>query len=531
MSHMPAADTAVLTLDGDSLGIAALARFAAGATRLALSDAAWDRIAEARAVVDRIVEAGVPAYGITTGFGSQKDFAVDPRRDAAFNLAVLTGHATRAPGRRAPAAVIRAALAVQLNGWARGWSGVRPALCAAQLARANAGVAPDVRTGSSVGASDIVALSQLALPLVGRASDGLALDGLASVPPLDGLAAKEAMSLLNSNALTLAAGALALAEVKRLLDALDLAAALSLEGFRGHPGAWSETVERAHPQAGHAASGQALRRLLADSALWQPGAPRLLQDPLSLRCAPQIHGAARTALAWAWEAWEGALNAVADNPLVDRATGAAISHGSMETTLLAVALDALRLAVAKAVEASGERVHKLQWPSFSGLPAGLAAESGAAGGVQFLNLGHIAAAKVAAARIAAQPVALQYRGQVCDGVEDVGGMAPFAVEETERQLDAAWTAVTVEADGGGVGDRPPRPAGRRARPRPARSLAGDPPPAADRPRGRGPVRPRPHGDLAPGVGAARPVLEHEVAGHEADDAGQLDVEVARPCRR
>jgi histidine ammonia-lyase len=90
-------------------------------------------------------------------------------------------------------------------------------------------------------------------------------------------------------------------------------------------------------------------------------------------------------------------------------------------------------------------VHKLQWPSFSGLPAGLAAESGAAGGVQFLNLGHIAAAKVAAARIAAQPVALQYRGQVCDGVEDVGGMAPFAVEETERQLDAAWTAVTVEA--------------------------------------------------------------------------------------
>jgi histidine ammonia-lyase len=446
MSHMPAADTAVLTLDGDSLGIVALARFAAGATRLALSDAAWDRIAEARAVVDRIVEAGVPAYGITTGFGSQKDFAVDPRRDAAFNLAVLTGHATRAPGRRAPAAVIRAALAVQLNGWARGWSGVRPALCAAQLARANAGVAPDVRTGSSVGASDIVALSQLALPLVGRASDGPAIDALASgVPPLDGLAAKEAMSLLNSNALTLAAGALALAEVRRLLDALDLAAALSLEGFRGNPGAWSETVERAHPQAGHAASGQALRRLLADSALWQPGAPRLLQDPLSLRCAPQIHGAARTALAWAWEAWEAALNAVADNPLVDRATGAAVSHGSMETTLLAVALDALRLAVAKAVEASGERVHKLQWPSFSGLPAGLAAESGAAGGVQFLNLGHIAAAKVAAARIAAQPVALQYRGQVCDGVEDVGGMAPFAVEETERQLDAAWTAVTVEA--------------------------------------------------------------------------------------
>jgi histidine ammonia-lyase len=445
MTHMPAADTAFLTLDGDSLGIAALARFAAGSTRLALSDAAWTRIGEARAVVDRIVEAGVPAYGITTGFGSQKDFAIDPRREADFNLRVLTGHATRAPGRKVPAHTARAALAVLLNGYARGWSGVRPALCEAQLGRANAGAAPDVRYGSSVGASDIVALSQLALPLVGRGSDGPGLDGHIAPPPLDGLAAKEAMSLLNSNALTLAAGALALAEAQRLLDALDLAAALSLEGFRGNPGAWSAVVEDAHPQPGHAASGRALRRLLQDSVLWQPGAPRLLQDPLSLRCAPQINGAARATLAWAWGVWERELNAVADNPLVDRATGAVVSHGSMETTLLSLSLDALRLAIAKAVEASGERVHKLQWPSFSGLPAGLAAESGASGGVQFLNLGHIAAAKGAAVRIAAQPVALHYRGQVCDGVEDVGGMAPFAVEEAERQLDAAWSAVAVEA--------------------------------------------------------------------------------------
>lgn len=443
MSHMPAADTAFLTLDGDGLDIAALARFAAGSTRLALSDDAWTRIGTARAVVDRIVDGGIAAYGVTTGFGSQKDFAIDPRREADFNIRVLTGHATRASGRRVPAHTARAALAVMLNGYARGYSGVRPVLCEAQLGRANAGVAPDVRTGSSVGASDIVAMSQLALPLVGRASDGPG--GAASLAPLDTLAAKEAMSLLNSNALTLAAGALALAEAKRLLDALDMVAALSLEGFRGNPGAWSALVEEAHPQPGQIACGRALRRLLEESVLWRADGPRLLQDPLSLRCVPQINGAAHATLAWAWSVWERELNAVADNPLVDSAGDAIASHGSMETTLLAVSLDALRLAVAKAVEASGERVHKLQWPSFSGLPAGLAAEGGAIGGVQFLNLGHIAAAKVAAARIAAQPVALQYRGQVCDGVEDVGGMAPFAVEEMERQLDAAWTAMTVEA--------------------------------------------------------------------------------------
>jgi histidine ammonia-lyase len=362
-----------------------------------------------------------------------------------FNIRVLTGHATLAPGRKVPARTARAALAVLLNGYARGYSGVRPVLCEAQLGRANAGVAPDVRYGSSVGASDIVAMSQLALPLVGRASDGHDAAGTASLPPLDRLAAKEAMSLLNNNALTLAAGALALADAKRLLDALDLVAALSLEGFRGNPGAWSALVERAHPQPGHIVSGRALRRLLEDSVLWRADGPRLLQDPLSLRCVPQINGAAHATLAWAWSVWERELNVVADNPLVDSAGDAVASHGSMETTLLSVSLDALRLAVAKAVEASGERVHKLQWPSFSGLPTGLAAEGGAIGGVQFLNLGHIAAAKVAATKIAAQPVTPHYRGQVCDGVEDVGGMAPFAVEETERQLDAAWSAVATEA--------------------------------------------------------------------------------------
>src|SRR5699024_1386941 len=108
-------------------------------------------------------------------------------------------------------------------------------------------------------------------------------------------------------------------------------------------------------------------------------------------------------------------------------------------------LDALRLALAKGVEASGERIHKVQWPSFTGLPTGLATQGSATGGVQFLSIAHLGAAQVAAAKAAAMPATPHYRGQICDGVEDVGGVAPLAVSECERLIEAAWIVVGVEA--------------------------------------------------------------------------------------
>lgn len=415
-------------VDGQGLTLAAVGRIAAGAP-VRIAEAAWPRIRAGRAVVEDMVARAEPAYGITTGFGSQKDYALASAEMAVFNRRVLTAHASFAPGDAARAEVLRAAFGIQLNQFATGRSGVRPELVEALVARLGRGDLPSVRLGSSVGASDIVGLSQAALPL---------LEGRE-------LAAKEAMSLLNSNSLTLGHGALALLDARRLLGALDLAAALSLEGLRGNPGAWSAAVEIAHPQPGHRAAGHHLRGLLEGSALWQPGAPRFLQDPLSFRCVPQIHGAAYAALGWAWGIWQAELNAVVDNPVIDLEARRPVSHGSMESTLLALTLDALRLALAKVLQAGNERVHKLQWPQFSGLPVGLAGRAGTTGGVQFLNIAHIATAKLAVATHAAQPVTTLYRGQICDGVEDVAGLAPLAVAEAERQAEAAWVAATIEA--------------------------------------------------------------------------------------
>jgi histidine ammonia-lyase len=407
-----------------------------------LSASGREAVARARDVVDRLVDNGVPAYGITTGVGSQKDFAVSRETIAHYNDLMITAHATLTPGRNASPEVVRGALAIQLALFACGRSGVRLELVESLLARLRNDDLPTARLGSSVGASDIVAMSQLAVPLIGRMGAG---PGGAGPAPIGGLAAKEAVSLLNSNSLMLAEATLALREIRALLDAATIAGAMSMEGFRGNLQSWSARVDQARGQPGQAATGKALRVALEGSRLWQPGEARFLQDPLSFRCIPQIHGAAEAAYEFTHAIFETELSSACDNPLIDSSSGAFISHGNMETTACALAMDMLRQAVAKVIEASGQRIHKIQWPGFTGLPTSLAVEPGAIGGVQFLNFGHLAGANVSAVRQAAHPAMLNYSGQLDDGVEDVAGNAPQSVAETVRALLPAWNVVAIEA--------------------------------------------------------------------------------------
>lgn len=430
--------TADIVLDGAPLTLSKVVRIALRSAGVDLSPAGREAVLRARAVVERLVDEGVPAYGITTGVGSQKDFAVGREEIARYNNLMITAHATMAPGIDASREVVRGALAIQLALFAKGRSGVRLELVESLLARLQSDDLPSARLGSSVGASDIVAMSQLAVPLLGKRSVG------AGPRPLDSLAAKEAVSLLNSNSLMLAEAAIVIGEIRSLLDAAALAGALSMEGFRGNVRSWSAEVDLARGQPGQSRVGQQLREALAESRLWQAGEARFLQDPLSFRCIPQIHGAAEAAYAFAHAVFETELSAACDNPLIDVQTGTFTSHGNMETTACCLAMDMLRQSVAKVIEASGQRIHKIQWPGFTGLPASLAAEPGACGGVQFLNFGHIAAANVGAVRQAAHPALLNYSGQLDDGVEDVAGNAPQSVAETVRSLVPAWNVVTLE---------------------------------------------------------------------------------------
>ena len=423
-----------LVITGHDLDFRDLARAAMGQKPVCVAPSAFAAIAASRDIVETILKENRPAYGITTGVGSQKDFAVDPATAAAYNARLLTAHATRVPGPTLPPDAVRGALIFLANQFAHGLSGVSPELVQLIVASINSETMPDIDGSGSVGASDLVPNAQLAHWMLGRPQ----AKKLGLPRP------KETLSLINNNAISLAQGAIALASAERLMAAFDLAAAAALEGFRGNLGAISEAANRAHKRQGQRRSALRMRNLLNDSHLWKTGEARLLQDPLSFRCASQVHGAAAEVFSSAAEIWNSELNSVNDNPIIDQETAAAVSNGNMDTTRLTLAADHLRQALGKMCDLAGERVHKQQWPAFTGLPTGLAEEGGAVGGVQFLNLGHITASLVTSVKIWARPSLLNSVGQVADGVEDTASHALHAVHDLMRVIDAGWKIAGLE---------------------------------------------------------------------------------------
>lgn len=423
-----------LILDGENLDPGLLVQAALSTRPVALSDEAWKRISISRNIVDGIVESGQAAYGVTTGVGSHKDFAVSSEAVTNYNERLIKAHATRVPGPLLKSETVRGALIYMANAFSRGFSGVSDDLVRLLLDRINTGEMPEIDASGSVGASDLVPLAQIAHWLL--SSTEAKESGLPR--------AKEAVSLINSNAISLSIGAEQLVETQQLLATFDLAAAIALEGFRGNPWAVSAQANASHRRKGQAKSALAIRNILAESDLWQTGKPRFLQDPLSFRCASQVHGAAWETYSRALDVWTVELNTVHDNPIIDLDAQTAISHGNMDSTGMTLAIDNLRQALAKICDLSGERLHKQQWPAFSWLPTGLSEEGSAVGGVQFLNLGHIAASLIASTKIWASPHLLISVGQVADGVEDTAGYALHSVHDLNRLVDAAWKIVTVE---------------------------------------------------------------------------------------
>lgn len=425
----------VIVIDGDSLTIADVVAIARNEATVALSDDAKNRIAVAREVVERAVNERIPVYGLNTGVGSQKDYALGPEDIAAYNNKLIVAHATTIAGGTLNREEVRATLAVQVNMFARGASGVRLELVERIASRLNSDTIPEdiIRTGS-VGASDLAPLARLALAIMG------AVEG----EPAMALQAKEALSLMNSNALSIGQGAIRLHEAQKLIETFDLSYATAMEGFRGNLIAVYDVVTKHHPLPGHIRAAERMRGYLEGSDLWNEGTARFLQDPLSFRCAPQIHGAAQATLDWARDCWRGEMNAVDDNPMVDVESGEFFTHGSMDSTLLTLCMDSLRLGLAKAADVSGERIHKLHWPSFSGLPVGLAEQPGAAAGVQFLNFSHIAESVLAKVNLRANPVLLNSPGALADGVEDTASFAGHAVAETSSLIWSCWKVAAIE---------------------------------------------------------------------------------------
>jgi histidine ammonia-lyase len=439
--------TATVTLSGHSVGIDDVVRVARGAARVSLHEAARARVAAARAVVERLAASDTPIYGLTTALGANTGRAISADERDAYQLRAVRARAVGV-GAPQPQDVVRAMMFARAAGMAVGGSGVSPAVLDALLAALNAGVHPVVPSIGSIGVADLPALSHMALPLLGEGRAELGGEILSGAEALSraglqpvALSAKDGLALISSNAATVGHAALVLHDVATALDHFNLMAALSFEAFGAHLSPLDARVQAARPARGQVEVAARLRELLDGSALWGEGVARRVQDPLSLRCVTQVHGAALAALQLARGDVELELNSAADSPLVSVETGALISNGNFHIPALALAFDSLGLALAHVAFLCVQRCQRLSNPALSGLPLQLTTLGPAHSG--FATVQKTSTALYNRIRHTANPMSLDGL-PVSEAVEDHAPMAANVVAKTAAMLEPLRCLAAIE---------------------------------------------------------------------------------------
>ncbi|HVC20416.1 MAG TPA: histidine ammonia-lyase [Vicinamibacterales bacterium] len=439
----------MILLDGSSLTIDQLLAVADDGEAAALAPAAADRVRASRAVVDRKAGGDAPVYGVNTGFGSFAEVRVPADALAQLQLNLVRSHAAGV-GEPLPVRDVRAAMLLRANVLAKGYSGIRLETLEALLALLNHRVHPRVPSRGSVGASgDLAPLAHLALVLIGEGevwdgrtvrpgAEALRAAGLAPAP----LAAKEGLALINGTQPSAAVLALALAGAERLARAADIAAALSIDALRGSVHPFDARIHAARPYAGQAASAANIRMLLAGSGINKSHEHcSRVQDAYSLRCAAQIHGAAREALAFVRRTVEIEANAATDNPMVFADEDEIVSGGNFHGAPVALAADLLTLALAQLATVSERRAERLVNPALSDLPAFLTRNGGLQSGFMLAQV--TAAALTSEIKVLAHPSSADTIPTSANK-EDHVSMSMAAALKAARVLDFARHVVAIE---------------------------------------------------------------------------------------
>jgi histidine ammonia-lyase len=449
----------MITLDGNSLTLEQLAEIADEFAPVALDAGAAAAVDASRAVVDRHAAGDVPAYGINTGFGSLAEVKIPKEALGALQRNLLRSHAAGVDA-PLPVRTVRAMMALRANVLAKGYSGIRRATLDRLIAMLNARVHPVVPSRGSVGASgDLAPLAHLALVLIGEGSatvgpDTAVLDGAAALAraglaPVD-LGAKEGLALINGTQASAAVAALALLGAERLARASDIAAALSIDGLRGSYHPFEARLHQPRPHAGQRAAAGNLLRLLQGSGINQSHENcGRVQDAYSMRCAPQVHGAARDAFTHVRSTALIEANAATDNPMVfadqtDSAgvgAGDIVSGGNFHGAPIAVAADLLVLGLLQLVTISERRSDRLVNPALSGLEPFLTRDSGLHSGYMMAQV--TAAALVSELKTLAHPASVDTIPTSANR-EDHVSMSMAAALKAERALQLATRVIAIE---------------------------------------------------------------------------------------
>ena len=361
--------------------------------RLVLSEASRAEVAKSRAIIDALANDPVPHYGISTGFGALATQHIPLEKRQQLQRSLVASHAAGS-GEPVEREVVRALMLLRISTLATGRTGIRPETLDAYVAMLNAGITPVVREYGSLGCSgDLAPLAHCALALMGEGEVVDAAGHLtnaenalraAGIEPVQ-LQEKEGLALINGTDGMLGMLCLAIADLRMLLTSADVAAGLSVEGLLGSDAVFADDLQQLRPHPGQALSAANLRKVLAGSGIREshrePGACTRVQDAYSLRCSPQVIGAARDTLEHATTVANRELAAAVDNPVVTL-DGRVESNGNFHGAPVAYVLDFLAIVIADVASMSERRTDRfLDVARNHGLPPFLADDPGTDSGL------------------------------------------------------------------------------------------------------------------------------------------------------
>ncbi|HSC62030.1 MAG TPA: histidine ammonia-lyase [Caldimonas sp.] len=445
--------TASLEVGGGTLTLEQLQAIHGGGLALRVAEAARERIRASAAVVQRAAAGAAPVYGVNTGFGKLAGTRIDAADLARLQLNLIRSHSVGV-GEALAAPVVQLMLGLKAASLARGHSGVRETVVDALVAVHNAGLVPFVPSQGSVGASgDLAPLAHLTLALIGEGEflvDGVrrpSVDVLrsAGLAPL-ALEAKEGLALINGTQVSTALALHALFTFEPVLEAALVVGALTVDAARGSDGPFDPRIHALRGQPGQIDVARYYRALLSGSEIRRShlqGDDRV-QDPYSLRCQPQVVGACLDQLRHAALVLVREANAVTDNPLVFVGAdddGAIVSGGNFHAEPVALAADAMAVAIAEVGAIAERRIAMLIDAGVSRLPPFLSAEPG-------LNSGFMIA-HVTAASLASENKSLAHPASVDSlptsaNQEDHVSMATFAARRLQPMIANTAHILAIE---------------------------------------------------------------------------------------
>lgn len=401
-----------IVLNGKDFLLEDLVRIARNNVGITISVESESRINKARDLVDQWVEQGERIYGVTTGFGALSDVAISREDTKKLQKNILFSHAA-GMGKPMEEDVVRAMIALRVNDFCRGNSGLRLETIEKLAQVLNEGIVPVVPEKGSVGASgDLVPMAHLSLVLIGEGEafvDGKRMSGARAlreklIKPLV-LEAGEGLALINGTQFMIALGCLALHDALNLCKHADIAAGMSLETLMGTRAAFDPRIHRARPHTGQIKAADNMLRITENSEIISSHHDcSRVQDAYTLRCSPQVHGASWDAFAYVEKVVRVEMNSSTENPLIFPESNDFLSGGNFHGQPLALACDFLGMAIAELANISERRIERLVNPQLSGLPAFLVEDGGLNSG--FMIAQYAAASLVSENKVLAHPASV-----------------------------------------------------------------------------------------------------------------------------